>query len=330
MPSISIVIPVYNVRRYIDQCVLSVLEQTHSDFEALFIDDGATDGSMDPVRRFARNDSRIVIHTHECNSGLAAARNSGVTLAKSPYITFVDSDDFIAPNFLEVLMRSSDRGRFDMIETGVEAIDPQGELLWRYEPEAMVIENPASQPDCIFKIRELGVTQKLWRTSLFKGKIRFPVGAFWEDISVVLSLIAESRSMIRVPFVGYSYLQRPDSISNSKSVKHVLDIFRAFERYRKYLVAKGLFERYRATFAQFVDLGASYQIKQLGKGRPDAQTNLIQLCEVLMAEYLAGKADIDRLSEPQFEEIIRRPVRGGAVAIANFSDEFRATIRTRR
>jgi glycosyltransferase involved in cell wall biosynthesis len=330
MSSISIVIPVYNVRPYIDRCVASVLDQTYSDFEAVFIDDCSTDGAMSVVRHFARNDSRIVILKHERNRGLAAARNTGVARAKSEYLTFVDSDDFIAPNLLETMIRASDRGRFDIVETGVEAIDENDGLLWRYEPESKQIDDLSNHPDAILTIQEWGVTQKLWKTSAFRDKIVFPERAFWEDIAVVPSLVADARSLVKVPFVGYSYLQRSDSISNTKSVKHVLDMFRAFERYRKYLVERGIFESYRSTFTQVVRNGASYQISQFRQAEAQSSGSaaiLVGLCEVLLDEYLTGRVVMERLGETQFEAIVRGPTPGANPQTADFSREFRSTIR---
>lgn len=329
MSLISIVIPVYNVRRYIERCVNSVLEQTFGDFEALFIDDASTDGSISAVERFARNDSRVVIAKHERNRGLAAARNTGVASARSEYITFVDSDDFIAPNLLETMVRASEHGRFDIVETGVEAIDEKDGLLWRYEPEAKQIDDLPNHPNAILTIREWGVTQKLWKTSALRGKAVFSEGAFWEDIAVVPSLVADAGSLVKVPFVGYSYLQRSASISNTQSVKHVLDMFRAFERYRRHLIERGTFRSYEPTFTQVVRVGASYQISKIkqtevGSGRSAAI--LIELCQVLLDEYLAGRVAMDHLIETQFETVIRGSSPGEDRRNTDFSHEFRKTI----
>lgn len=331
MPSISIVIPVYNVRAYIDRCVASVLEQTYSDFEVLFIDDCTMDDSMSIVRGFARNDSRIVFLKHDRNRGLAAARNTGVANAKSSYITFVDSDDFIAPNLLETMMTAADRGRFDVVETGVEAIDEHDGLLWRYEPEAKKIDDLLNHPDTILTINEWGVTQKLWRTSLFREKFKFPEGAIWEDISIVPSLFAEAKNLVKVPFVGYSYLQRSDSLSNSKSPKHVLDMFRAFEHYRKYLTGRGIFDRFSSTFARVAKIGADYQIEQIKQGRPDSEydaRSLVELCQVLLEEYLAGRVDMEHLTASQFEAITRSSTTRDGISVGNFASKLRLTIRS--
>ncbi len=271
-----------------------------------------------------------MIFEHERNRGLAAARNTGAARAKSEYLTFVDSDDFIAPNLLETMIRASDRGRFDIVETGVEAIDENDGLLWRYEPESKQIHNLATYPDAILTIQEWGVTQKLWRTSAFRGKIVFPEGAYWEDIAVVPSLVAEARSLIKVPFVGYSYLQRSNSISNTKSVKHILDMFRAFERYRKYLVEKGIFETYKSTFTQVARNGASYQISQFRQAEAksgESAAILVGLCEVLLDEYLADRVLLDRLSELPFEKIIRGSPPAMDPQTADIGREFRSTIR---
>ncbi len=299
MPAVSLIIPVFNVRPYVDRCIISVLEQTFSDFEAIFIDDRGTDGSFSAVERFARNDRRITCLRHPRNRGLAAARNSGVARARADYITFLDSDDFISPNLLETMVAATEEGRFDVVETGCEAIDERDKALWRYEPQAMQID---CKPDSILSIQEWGVTQKLWRKSLFGADIRFPEGAYWEDIAVVPRLIASARNLNKVPFVGYSYLQRTDSISNSASVKHILDMFKAVEAYRLYLAQAGISAAYRETFIKVATGGAEYQAGQIaprGRVATARARALTEICRALLADYLDNPAVLAATTEPQ-------------------------------
>ena len=118
MPQVSIVVPIYNVQRHIDRCIVSILQQTLSEFEVIFVDDCSTDCSASAVRRFARNDSRIVFAAHDRNKGLGAARNTGISLARSDYVTFIDSDDFVDANLLEEMIKACDGGYFDIVEVG--------------------------------------------------------------------------------------------------------------------------------------------------------------------------------------------------------------------
>ena len=141
MPQVSIVVPVYNVQRYIDRCIVSILQQTQSEFEVIFVDDCSTDGSASAVQRFARNDSRIVFAAHDRNRGLGAARNTEISIARSDFVTFVDSDDFIDANLLEEMIKACDGGHFDIVETGFRAMDEQDNVLWDYIPDLVKVEN---------------------------------------------------------------------------------------------------------------------------------------------------------------------------------------------
>lgn len=100
---ISIIVPVYNVEKYLQPCIDSILRQTYTNFELILIDDGSTDGSVEICKNAARQDSRIIV-LHEVNAGVSAARNAGLNIARGEYIGFVDSDDWIAPDMYEQLM----------------------------------------------------------------------------------------------------------------------------------------------------------------------------------------------------------------------------------
>lgn len=93
---LSVIVPVYNVKSYIDRCIRSILTQSYRDIELVLIDDGSTDGSSLLCDEWAKKDKRIVV-VHKVNEGVSAARNTGLDVAKGDFITFVDSDDFIAP-----------------------------------------------------------------------------------------------------------------------------------------------------------------------------------------------------------------------------------------
>ena len=97
---ISIIVPVYNVEKYLERCLDSILSQTFSDFELILVNDGSTDHSLEICRSYAEKDERILLIDQE-NRGLSAARNAGIAVAKGEYLGFVDSDDYIAQNMYE-------------------------------------------------------------------------------------------------------------------------------------------------------------------------------------------------------------------------------------
>ena len=96
-PLLSIIIPVYNVKPYLDRCVQSVLAQSYSNMELILIDDGSTDGSSLLCDKWAAKDSRIIV-IHKENGGVSSARNAGLEMYKGEYLTFIDPDDFLSAN----------------------------------------------------------------------------------------------------------------------------------------------------------------------------------------------------------------------------------------
>lgn len=112
--SVSIIIPVYNSEKYLEACIDSVLAQTVENFELLLIDDGSKDSSGEMCDRYAEKDERITVF-HQPNSGVSSARNFGIEKATGKYITFIDSDDLVEPNFLEVLISASENDEYDFV-----------------------------------------------------------------------------------------------------------------------------------------------------------------------------------------------------------------------
>ena len=102
MPKISVIVPIYNVEKYLPHCVDSILEQTFFDLEVILVDDGSTDRCGAICDEYATKDNRVIV-IHEVNSGVSVARNKGIDLSRGEYISFVDGDDILATNYYEIL-----------------------------------------------------------------------------------------------------------------------------------------------------------------------------------------------------------------------------------
>lgn len=116
---ISIIIPVYNVSRYLNECIQSVVNQSYKDFECILINDGSSDGSEMICNQWAQKDSRIKV-IHQSNQGVSKARNKGITEAQGEYIAFIDSDDWIAPNYLNELFQPIEKYNVDLVVCGLQ------------------------------------------------------------------------------------------------------------------------------------------------------------------------------------------------------------------
>lgn len=114
MPEVSVIIPVYNNERYIEECVRSVQNQTFADLEMIVINDGSTDGSGEILERILREDKRIRLF-HQENKGAGAARNKGLDMAEGRYLIFVDGDDWIAPDYIEKLYTAAEERGSEMV-----------------------------------------------------------------------------------------------------------------------------------------------------------------------------------------------------------------------
>jgi hypothetical protein len=231
----------------------------------------------------------------------------GISTARASYVTFVDSDDYITPDLLDCIFRASDKGHYDIVETGCQAVDHGGNILWDYIPKPMQVEDLSSDPENIFLLREWGMTQKLWRKSLFQSDTPFPEGLYWEDIAIVPVLTVDARNLVKVDFVGYNYLQHPASITNTRSVKHVLDLFRAFDTFKAHLQKRGILNRFAATLANVVESRADYFIRHMranNRSDPEKSDMLIRLCQMLVAESLKGNPVVKSFTEEEFEGMV--------------------------
>lgn len=145
-PHLSIIIPIYNAREYLCQCIDSILCQKMADFELLLIDDGSTDGSECLCDEYARKDSRIRVF-HKLNGGVGSARNIGLDNAQGSWITFIDSDDYLKGDFLSAIERY---GEFDLILGCYERIRAKGELVDVFDLENRTI----SETECLTYLNE--------------------------------------------------------------------------------------------------------------------------------------------------------------------------------
>lgn len=132
-PTVSVIIPVYNAQKYLDQCIRSVLDQTFTDFEIILVDDGSTDDSGEICDRYGRQDSRVKVF-HKPNGGSSSARNIALSEARGSYIIFLDSDDYwYVDDSLETLLNVALRENADIVRGEYKAVDENGADLFRKE-----------------------------------------------------------------------------------------------------------------------------------------------------------------------------------------------------
>ncbi|MEE9328097.1 MAG: glycosyltransferase family 2 protein [Cocleimonas sp.] len=262
-PTISVIIPLYNVEHYIDKCLQSVRDQTLSNIEIICINDCSPDNSHLIAEKHASVDPRISLINHSENLGVGGARNSAIDIARADFIVFVDSDDYIKEDMLEKLWNASNNGEFDVICCGFIGTDDQGKILAEinYEPrEISNIDNSLS----IFSVFNPALWNKLWRKDLFtKHDIYFPPNSYFEDMSTQPRLLNKAKNLKVIDDYLYYYnARRIGSITCTYSQKHQDDIFAGFEIILNYLEENDLVSRYGETFNHYIDSGVLNHAKR--------------------------------------------------------------------
>ena len=211
---ISVIVPVYRVERYLDRCVESIVDQTYRNLEIILIDDGSPDGCPEICDRWAKKDARIVV-IHQENRGVSAARNAGVAIARGSYICFIDSDDFVRPDFCETLFGLLVSSQAEMAFCMHSIVDEEGAAIPKY------LMRPSHKPG-VYTGRELLAERLVFTiggimlTTGLCRKGRFPEGrSFGEDSWYINHLIVDCRAIAVTNKKLYLYTQRSDSAMGS-------------------------------------------------------------------------------------------------------------------
>ena len=226
---VSIIVPIYNIAQYLDRCVQSLVKQTYLDIEIILVDDGSTDNSGKMCDEWEKKDKRIRV-IHKINGGLSAARNSGIEVARGDYYVFVDSDDWIAPDMIQVLMsRVNDA---DLVCCGMYvATDEKSDIKPWFDKELVLDTEEALDLLIENKIFTSHVMNKIYPRALFEN-IRFPEGKVFEDIRIMHNILKKCEKILIIPDAYYYYYVRSDSISNVVRLKNRLEWMEALkERY---------------------------------------------------------------------------------------------------
>jgi glycosyltransferase involved in cell wall biosynthesis len=218
---LSFVVPVYNVARYISQCVESLMNSAYGNIEIILVDDGSTDGGADICERFAAKYPDIVRVIHQPNLGLGSARNSGLDAARGDYIVFIDGDDYVVQGMAAIVAKNLKALNFpDMLIYNIRWVGESGNIIRTGSENS---NNPliAKPSACNRAIR---------KTVFIKSGIRFPTGkAHFEDLRTTPKLAAYCANVEFIPDVLYNYRVREGSIMNGSDFDRKADILQAFD-----------------------------------------------------------------------------------------------------
>ena len=256
MAEFSIIIPVYNVEKEIRNCLDSIKNQTYGDFEVLCVDDCGKDSSMDIVREYAQKDNRFKILTHEHNRGVSAARNTGLDNASGEYTMFVDSDDWLETNALEIIKNNFDKSKSEVIVFNIYNCYPDG----KKEINDTTNFKKANQTQVLLTENNLNtfigvVWNRAYKTSLINDNhIRFPEGMIIEDSDFTFKISMHLKSVFLIDDVLYNYLRnREGSYTTEDAVNNrIKDEITVISNCWKYAKSLGRERYYRKYFLKLI------------------------------------------------------------------------------
>ncbi len=235
-PTITVIIPIYNVEKYLERCLSSLQNQSFSDFEALCIDDGSTDNSGSLADTFAAKDARFRV-IHQQNKGLSGARNTGIAAAQGDFVFFLDSDDYIHPRTLEILHTIMQHNQVDIVNAGfVKVYETDAcpfPLITEAEMQVTVYDNPF---EAFLTQRHImtGVWTRLYKRTLLKT-IQFNEGIYFEDVPFTTKVMSTIGKLAVIKAPLYYYFQNAGSILhtsfNLKKVNSYIEVIQLVYRF---------------------------------------------------------------------------------------------------
>ncbi|MCU0082033.1 glycosyltransferase family 2 protein [Streptococcus danieliae] len=227
-PFLTIVVPVYQVEKYLERCIDSILNQNYQDYEIILVDDGSTDRSPEICDEYAEKFEQIQV-VHKENGGLSDARNTGIEKAKGKYLLFIDSDDWLASSCLEELMPILEKRDVDLLCFARQFVKSEKESLSSVQsPELRVVTGYEAYLEMMQHGWVTGfATDKIFKKSLFsEHSIEFPVGHYYEDLGVLYRLLLSSQQVVLTNQVYYYYfIDNPNAITASWTESKFLDMF---------------------------------------------------------------------------------------------------------
>lgn len=241
-PRISIIIPVYNVEKYLARCLDSIVGQTYKQIEIICINDGSTDSSKTILEDYAKKDQRIIV-VNQNNGGLSNARNKGIDIATGEYITFVDSDDYVAADYVEFLLQLLKRNNFKskmaMCSLKTVFTKTNGYIDAGNEEIVTLSGEKAIEMMCYHNLVDTCAYAKLAKKELYDN-VRFPEGKLFEDIATTYLLFDQCETIECGFMAKYFYMIRDDSIVTSGFKTTKLDLLKMTDEMAAYINKKYL------------------------------------------------------------------------------------------
>ena len=236
MPKVSIIVPIYNVEKYLNKCIDSLLNQTLKDIEIILVDDGSTDNSGEIAKNFAEKNPNKIKYYRKENGGLSDARNYGIPYATGEYIAFLDSDDYIEENAYEEMYNKAIEENSDYVEC---------DFIWEYPNKSKIDKQNYyfGKSEMMKNVRVVAWNKLIKRELITTNNIFFPKGLRYEDVEFTYKLIPylDRTSYVNKPFIHY--VQRENSIANKQNDRNI-EIFTVLDNVIQYYKENKLYNEY--------------------------------------------------------------------------------------
>ncbi|MBR5227939.1 MAG: glycosyltransferase family 2 protein [Clostridia bacterium] len=214
---VSIVVPIYNASKYLNKCIDSILKQSYKNIEILLIDDGSVDNSLEIITLYSQIDKRIKV-IHQKNAGLSATRNKGIEIACGDYIAFIDADDYIEYNYVEVMLKQIINNNADICECGMFIHNKDNTIITKFEN--LKINRESNRLDLINAyandVISIATWDKLYKLSAIKN-LKFRTDCFKEDSDFTLQLCKKGLVFTQIKIPLYHYIKKEsDSLTANK------------------------------------------------------------------------------------------------------------------
>lgn len=286
MQIVSVIIPVFNVEKYIDRCVQSIIEQTYSNWELILINDGSYDNSGDKCDTWSKLDKRIRVF-HIPNGGVSNARNVGLNNAIGEWIMFVDSDDWLEKQCLEVCVSTAIRNNLDIVQFNYRIVDSKGVLRFVQKKETIVLTNIEYIENRLYNVCAGGSLIK--RNLIDKNVVRFPYGVKLAEDQIFMMECMACANRIKFnldSFYNY-FLNENSAVHNAKtidilhSIKHLEKFSVRYPIFRNHIVSQ--VNSFCGTLLCNGDCSLDYIIKKFDSNHYESKRNAVGLRMLLFS-----------------------------------------------
>ena len=237
MPKVSVIVPIYNVEKYLEKCINSLLSQTLEDIQIILVNDGSKDNSGNIAKEYEKNNKDRVIYVEKANGGLSDARNYGLKYATGDFIAFLDSDDYIEKNAYEEMYNKAIEENADYVEC---------DFIWEFPNKIRVDKQYPykNKKEMLSFVRVVAWNKLIKRQLITDNNLEFPKGLRYEDVEFTYKLIPFINKFAYVDKPFIHYVQREGSIANVQN-ERTAEIFTVLDNVIEFYKKNNIYEKYR-------------------------------------------------------------------------------------